>query len=241
MKFVTSFRAKLSIWAFFILIVNDISVQAATATTMGHSCVQTLVEARLGTIPFSVDGEFLSFYEATYPKALSISLRILRNKHDAEDVLQNSYLKIYNSWSSFRGTTGPQRLAWMFTFIRNECISWARYEKRYVPMNDPSQPAAKNEQKDQHIPPELVSALTTYANPELVYSQNEMDTLVKKALENIPDEMRKAVILRYIDGYTIEETMAMLHKSRQTIKNQASRGLVQLKFEFRALSKKKNR
>src|ERR1700724_1022479 len=111
--------------------------------------------------------------------AYNLARWLMRNEQDAQDVAQESCLRAFRFFPSFRG--GDAR-AWLMKIVRNTFYTWLH-------ANRPLQDAAEFD--EELFPPDFSAP-----NPEEVLLQNDSGTLVRKALEKLPPNFREVLILR---------------------------------------------
>jgi RNA polymerase sigma-70 factor (ECF subfamily) len=122
--------------------------------------------------------------------------------HDAEDVVQEAYLRAFQFFDSFHGTGGPlprrakgqsdgSGRAWLLTIVRNTCYTWLDHNRRREPT--------------QTYDEETHGAATTAANPESLLVRKENQQLVRQALEELPTEFREIIVLRELEGLSYQE------------------------------------
>ena len=120
--------------------------------------------------------------------AYNLARWLMRNEQDAQDVVQEAYLRAFRFFPGFRG--GNAR-AWLLKIVRNTCFT-------LLHANRPLQDAAEFDENfstpDYHAP-----------NPEELLLQNDSGTLLHKALENLPASLREVLILREIEGMSYRE------------------------------------
>ena len=120
--------------------------------------------------------------------AYTLARYLMRDEHDAQDVVQEAYLRAWRYFATFRG--GDER-AWLLTIVRNCCYSWgrARRDSRLVEYDDD---AHGGEQGDR------------YAADSTVVGESERGVL-STALDGLAPEFREVVVLREIEGCSYQE------------------------------------
>ena len=122
--------------------------------------------------------------------AYNLARWLTRNDHDAEDAVQEAYLRAYRFFEDFRG--GDAR-AWLLAIVRNTCYTWLRQNRRTeLAVED-----AAREFED------------TRANPEVLQMKKADERTLRAALEALPVEFREAIILRELEGLTYKEIGAV--------------------------------
>ncbi|MGA7622691.1 MAG: sigma-70 family RNA polymerase sigma factor [Candidatus Acidiferrales bacterium] len=135
---------------------------------------------------------YLSRFEETALPHLDAAHNLARwltgNPQDAQDIVQEAYLRAFRFFPGFRG--GDAR-AWLMKIVRNTCYSWLH-------ANRPLQEAMEF---DENLFPADYHAL----NPEEVALQNDNAALLRQALQNLPTSFREVLILREIEGMSYKE------------------------------------
>src|SRR5712692_5097022 len=132
-----------------------------------------------------------NFEQAVLPHlnaAYNLARWLTRDERDAEDVVQEAYLRAFRFFSGFRG--GDAR-AWLMKIVRNTCYTWLH-------ANRPLQDAT--ELDENLFPPD-----SRAPNPEEVVLQNGNAALLRKALEKLPPNSREILILRELEGMSYRE------------------------------------
>jgi RNA polymerase sigma-70 factor (ECF subfamily) len=155
---------------------------------------------------------FARVYEATSAKLYGILLRILRQPALADDILQETYVRIWNNAASF----DPKRaspITWMATIARNRALDEVR---KTTPQSLDAMPTA-NEIRD----PQLLAS----EQMEISADYQRLAT----CLDGLEPERREIVKLAYLEGRSREELGRMFGHPAATIKTWLHRSLKQLK------------
>ncbi|HEX4896218.1 MAG TPA: sigma-70 family RNA polymerase sigma factor [Solimonas sp.] len=157
---------------------------------------------------------FRRLYDATSPHLLAILIGRLGHRDAAEDVLQDCYVKIWQSAGSFDPARGPA-MAWLSTLVRNKAID------------------ALRARRPEESGPELDAALEMRADPmaDPCRDAEAADELLRlrQALTGLPPQMRRSLLLTQHSGYTQEECARMMRAPLGTVKSWVRRGLEQLR------------
>jgi RNA polymerase sigma-70 factor, ECF subfamily len=152
------------------------------------------------------------------PQLYSGALRMTRNRADAEDLVQETYLKAYRSYGSF--ADGTNLRAWLFRIMTNTFINSYRAKQRRPDETD------LGDVEDLY----LYRNIGTIQNASLGRSAEESlmemlpDDEVKQALENLPDNFRLPVILADVEGFSYKEIAEMLEIPIGTVMSRLHRG-----------------
>jgi len=136
------------------------------------------------THPQGFDQTVLPHLNAAY----NLARWLMRNEHDAEDAVQEAYVRAFRFFSRFRG--GDAR-AWLLTIVRNTCYSQLRANR---PMQDSAEFDENVNTPDSCAP-----------NPEEALLQHDGRDLVRRALDELPVRLREIVILREFEGMSYKE------------------------------------
>jgi RNA polymerase sigma-70 factor (ECF subfamily) len=120
--------------------------------------------------------------------AYNLARWLTRNEHDAEDVVQEAYLRGFKSFGGFQGTDGR---AWLLTIVRNTCYTWLRQNR--------------TDQLSTPFNEEIHREEVARPNPEELLVQNADRQKLRAALEELPVEFREALVLREIEGMSYKE------------------------------------
>src|SRR5258707_9311339 len=124
--------------------------------------------------------------------AYNLARWLTRNDHDAEDVVQEAYLRAFQFFASFHGSDGR---AWLLTIVRNTCHTWLEHNRGRAP--EPFD-------EESHSRPD------TAASPEALLLRGEDKELVRQAVEGLPPEFRAVIVLRELEGFSYKEIAGIL-------------------------------
>jgi RNA polymerase sigma-70 factor (ECF subfamily) len=158
--------------------------------------------------------EALEYLDALYRTAL----RLTRNEADAEDLVQETYLKAIRFQDKFK--PGTNLRAWLFRILMNTFINRYRQKQR-TPRLTSVEDAEDfflyrqvSAQRDEHLFPS--------AEEEALDKLADED--VKRAIEELPEQFRVAVILADIEGFSYKEIAEITNVKIGTVMSRLSRG-----------------
>jgi RNA polymerase sigma-70 factor, ECF subfamily len=136
---------------------------------------------------------------------------ILRNDAEAEDVMQDTYVRAYQHLGQFSGLAPFS--AWLTRIAVNEALGRLRLRGRNVQLSDT---------EDEGDFP--VRMIETSPNPEQSASRAELGQLLEEALLDLPEKLRIVVMLRDVEELSTSETAAALELTEQNVKVRLHRG-----------------
>ena len=150
------------------------------------------------------------------PQLYSAALRMTRNAADAEDLLQDTFLRGYRSFHTFE--EGSNLRAWLFRILTNAYINNYRAKQRRVQEIDLAEtPDLYLYQGIQRLDPATRSAEDTLF-------ETFTDDEVKSALEALPDSFRMPVLLADVEGFSYKEIADILDIPIGTVMSRLHRG-----------------
>ena len=151
---------------------------------------------------------FREIVERYQSKVFSIIYGILRNRNDAEDIAQQVFAKIYFSVKSFDFRSSL--LTWIYKITVNECYDYLR-KKRVRKLVYESDFSADDSQRMENSEP-----ATDQAPP--VDQRLAQHDLILKLLSKLSDEDRSLMLLKEVEGHSVEELAEMMGMNENTIK-----------------------
>ncbi len=147
---------------------------------------------------------FAQLYAQTHAAVYGFALSILKNTHDAEDVLHDTFLSIHSSAAGYRGEGKP--MAWILTIARNLCMSRLRQRSKTTQLEQPEWESLADTDPD--------------ADDRL---------LLEQYLYTLGDEERQIVTLHALAGFKHREIAQMLDLALPTVLSKYNRALKKLK------------
>ena len=145
----------------------------------------------------------------------AVALRMFANREDAQDCLQEAMLRVYRAIGSFKGQSSFS--TWVYRITMNTCLDEMRRKK-----NRPS--TSLDNLLDQGWSPSDGGNA-----PERSAIQTETRKMLAGAIRELPEDMRSAIVLRDVQGYSYDEIAQMLDVNVGTIKSRISRGREKLR------------
>lgn len=171
--------------------------------------------------------ELVNRYESNI---FRLARHITQNPEDAEDVLQETFLKAYEHLGDFQGNS--KFYTWLVRIAVNQSLMKLRKRKSdaSVSLDDPYDTGEENLTREVAV---------WEPNPEQTYSQEEIRAILAKAVESLPPTFRAVFALRDIQELSTEETAAMLNLSIPAVKSRLLRARLRLREKLTRYFKRK--
>ncbi|MGD0214829.1 MAG: sigma-70 family RNA polymerase sigma factor [Terriglobales bacterium] len=159
-----------------------------------------------------------------------IAQHITQNREDAEDVVQEAFLKAYGNLSKFQEQS--KFYTWLVRIAVNEALMKLRRRKpeRTVSLDED----VKTE--DDSLPREVAD---WSPNPEQMYNQAELRDILTRTIQGLPQGFRTVFVLRDVEGLSTEETADALELSIPAVKSRLLRARLQLRERLNRFFQKK--
>ncbi|MEH2550518.1 RNA polymerase sigma-70 factor (ECF subfamily) [Bradyrhizobium sp. AZCC 2262] len=144
---------------------------------------------------------------------------LLRNDSEAEDVVQEAYVRAFTHLESFRGDSSLS--TWLSRITMNEALGRLRRQRPAVEID--SLPQGALEARIIQFP------LAASDDPEKSMAQREIQRVVEHAIDELPEAFRLVFITRVIEGMNVEETAEILSLKPETVKSRLHRARTMLR------------
>ncbi len=163
---------------------------------------------------------FTDLVNQHYRRMHRLAKRITQNDQDAEDVLQETFLKAYEHLASFRGNS--KFSTWITRIAMNEALMKLRRRRNHfaVSLDEPLHPVADQGKREIAV---------WDRNPEQQYLQSEIQRIVVQALEGLRPNCRTVFVLCDVEDFSIEETAKALGISIAAAKSRLFRARMALR------------
>ncbi|RYG73636.1 sigma-70 family RNA polymerase sigma factor [Lentibacillus lipolyticus] len=164
-----------------------------------------------------MDSIFEHFYESYHDDLYQFIFYMVKDKETCEDLVQDVYIKVMRSYDSFKGESSEK--TWLFSIARHITIDYFRKQKR--------KRKRILEFFDWHEKGHFIR--DQHALPEEVAVKNDMIQTVYHYLDKCSPDQKSVLLLRYMQGFSIQETAEILNVSISKVKTTQHRALKQLR------------
>src|SRR5512138_2487431 len=191
--------------------------------TIQSKALEPAVSDEMALVRAAKQGEVSAFEELVkrYDRnVFRIAQHITQNREDAEDVVQDAFLKAFQNLGQFQGQS--KFYTWLVRIAVNEALMRLRRRRpeRMVSIDED----VKTE--EDSIPREIAD---WSPNPEQLYNQGELKEILQKTIQGLPPSFRTVFILRDVEGLSTEETADALGLSVPAVKSRLLRARLQLR------------
>jgi RNA polymerase sigma-70 factor, ECF subfamily len=167
------------------------------------------------------DAMFAELIGPSQERVYRLALRITRNTEDAEDVQQETLLKVHRKLGQFEGRA--RLTTWISRIAINEALMCLRKRRSafYLPLEETIQPTEENSASEDFQSP--------IEGPEAAYSRKEMRELLKQAMERLRPAYRVVFLLRAVEQLSTSETANVLQISASAVKARMRRARSELR------------
>ena len=191
------------------------TIQTSGSTEQVHPDVLLVERAKGGDV--SAFEKLVRQYDR---QVFRIANHITQNREDAEDVVQDAFLKAYEKLEQFQGNS--KFYTWLVRIAVNESLMRLRKRRtgKMVSIDE-------DVQTDEGSMPRDLADWSP--DPESLYGQSEMGEILKKVIQGLPQGFRVVFVLRDVEGLSTEETAETLGLSVPAVKSRLLRARLQLR------------
>lgn len=161
------------------------------------------------------------FVQDNNRRLFRVARAVLRDESEAEDVVQETYIRAFANLASFRGESSL--LSWLTRIALNEAYGRLRRRKR------PTTGIEAIEQASESGGAELILFPNSPPNPELEFGRQQVRLVLERFIDELPEPFRLVFILREIEELSIEQTANILSLAPATVKTRLHRARRQLR------------
>ena len=154
--------------------------------------------------------------------AYNLARWLTRNDHDAEDLVQEAYLRAFKFFDSFRGEDGR---AWLLAIVRNTCYTWLK-QNRVQELHD-------SFDEDMH------SEADSSGDPQSLMLQNANKELLNRGIEALPLEFREILIMRELEDLSYKEIATVAGIPIGTVMSRLARARNMLRASLKQIMQEK--
>lgn len=159
-------------------------------------------------------------------KIMRLLSRMIRDPAEIEDVAQEAFIKAYRALPQFRGDSAFY--TWLYRIAINTARNWLAANKRA-----PSTPSAfENEEGETFNESDV---LTDGSDPESEMASRQIAETVNKAINDLPEELRNAIVMREIDGMSYEDIAQSMNCPIGTVRSRIFRAREAIATRLRPL------
>jgi RNA polymerase sigma-70 factor (ECF subfamily) len=190
--------------------------------TQAHS--ETLTDEDLVNLARARDEAAVRAITTRYNRRLfRIARSILRNDAEAEDVVQETYVRAFTGLDMFRGDAAFG--TWITRIAMNEALGRLRRLRPTVEWE--TYGANRNQAEIIHFPASAVCN-----DPEKTMAQSEVRAVLEQAIDELPDAFRAVFVARIVEGMSVEETADLFGLQPATVKTRLHRARLLLREEL---------
>lgn len=123
--------------------------------------------------------------------AYTLARYLTRDEHDAEDVVQDAYLRALKYFDGFRGGEAGSARAWLLAIVRNAAYTWRRRRR--------------GDARATAFDEELHSDAVADEHPEAAMLKEAAGESLRRAVDRLPPEFREVIVLRELNGLSYKE------------------------------------
>lgn len=159
--------------------------------------------------------QFERLFQPHLDAAYNLARYLSGNDNDAEDIVQEAYLKAYRAFDSYIDTNAR---SWVLTITRNTCYSWMQQHRQSL-----YQSISFDEQSTNNLTEEYFDELQNILSPEQEIEKMYSQHLVVQAIEALPVEYKETIVLREMSGLSYKEIAKVIGIPQGTVMSRLAR------------------
>jgi RNA polymerase sigma-70 factor (ECF subfamily) len=159
-------------------------------------------------------------------KIMRLLSRMIRDSAEIEDVAQEAFIKAYRALPQFRGESAFY--TWLYRIAINTARNWLAQNNRR-----PSTPSAQENEDGETF--DATDNLTDSSNPESEMASRQIAETVNKAMNDLPEDLRNAIVMREIDGMSYEDIAQSMSCPIGTVRSRIFRAREAIATKLRPL------
>jgi RNA polymerase sigma-70 factor (ECF subfamily) len=164
--------------------------------------------------------EVARLVDAAYPAIYRLALRMVDNEQDAEDVLQETFIKVMRALPGFKGRSALT--TWIYRIAVNEALMLMRKRKGNMVSIEDDGDDDGEEGEGMHI-------VDWCCLPEAEFVSAETRQHLDRAVQQLPPRLRMVFLLRDIEGFSVAETAELMKISEANVKTRLVRARLKLR------------
>jgi len=168
--------------------------------------------------------------ERYMPRALAFARQMIGNPADAEDIVQDAFVKAFRKLDSFRG--GSEFYTWFYRLLANGCLDHLRRRglvRRIFRFSSPAPDGGEDIDPLEHAPDTHPAS-----SPLAGYESKEAAAAIRKALAALPERQRAVFLLRHNEDMKTSEVAEVLGISEGAVKSHLARAVAGLRKSLKA-------
>jgi len=198
-----------------VIYQRPVNKPPATASTQRHAASDATEFADRDLVNAARAGDrgaFRSLFDRYHRRLFAVAVGVLRNPSDAQDVVQDGFVKAYKYLDKFEGNSSFY--TWMYRIVMNLAIDHIRKQKRSRPVeaNDEHLREGNTDVVNEDLLP-----LNLGSNPSRMLFDKQVRGRLETALAQLSDNHRAVLVMRELDGLSYEEMASIMSCSKGTI------------------------
>jgi RNA polymerase sigma-70 factor (ECF subfamily) len=159
------------------------------------------------------DGAFAAEALPHLPDVVRFARSLTHVELDADDLVQETFLRAYQSWHTYRPGSDCRR--WLFTICKHEFLHTRRREQRYVDV--------EGDAEADTLAAVMLHVTAQRAGADDLFARLDLAPAIRAAIDGLPDAFRAVVLLVDVEGYEYEEAAGLLDVPVGTVRSRLFR------------------